>query len=86
MVIDESSELIREDMKIAGHESLKKMVQSLDNQIKREYYRFFTKERHLKSSYRYHRQILEAIKARDKILAERLTKEHILKGLVTFKS
>jgi len=66
---------------LAGHARLKKMVQSLNNQIKRISYRSFTKKGHLKSSCRYHRQILEAIKARDKILAERLTKEHIVKGL-----
>jgi len=66
---------------IAGHGRLKKIVQSLNNQIKRVSYRSFTKEGHLKSSCRYHRQILEAIKARDKLLAERLTKEHIVKGL-----
>jgi len=66
---------------LAGHARLKKMVQSLNNQIKRVSYRSFTKKGHLKSSCRYHRQILEAIKARDKMLAERLTKEHIVKGL-----
>jgi len=70
---------------LAGHGRLKKMVQSLNNQIKRVSYRSFTKEGHLKSSCRYHRQILEAIKARDKILAERLTKEHIVKGLEVHK-
>jgi len=66
---------------IAGHGRLRKMVQSLNNQIKRISYRSFTKKGHLKSSCRYHRQILEAIKSRDKILAERLTKEHIVKAL-----
>ncbi|MBW2340200.1 MAG: GntR family transcriptional regulator [Deltaproteobacteria bacterium] len=70
---------------LAGHGRLKKMVQSLNNQIKRVSYRSFTKEGHLKSSCRYHRQILEAIKARDKILAERLTREHIVKGLEVHK-
>lgn len=70
---------------LAGHGRLKKMVQSLNNQIKRVSYRSFTKEGHLKSSCRYHRHILEAIKARDKILAERLTREHIVKGLEVHK-
>lgn len=70
---------------IAGHGRLKKMVQSLNNQIKRVSYRSFTKEGHLKSSCRYHRQILEAIKARDRVLAEQLTKEHIVKGLEVHK-
>jgi DNA-binding GntR family transcriptional regulator len=66
---------------VAGHGRLKKIVQSLNNQIKRVSYRSFTKEGHLQSSCKYHRQILEAIKTRDKALAERLTKEHIEKGL-----
>jgi DNA-binding GntR family transcriptional regulator len=66
---------------MAGHGRLKKIVQSLNKQIKRVSYRSFTKAGHLQSSCRYHRQILEAIKARDKILAERLTKEHIERGL-----
>jgi len=70
---------------LAGHARLKKIVQSLNNQIKRVSYRSFTKEGHLKSSCRYHRQILEAIKARDKILAERLTREHIERGLEAHK-
>ena len=70
---------------LAGHGRLKKIVQSLNNQIKRVSYRSFTKAGHLQSSCRYHRQILEAIKARDKILAERLTKEHIERGLEVHK-
>jgi DNA-binding GntR family transcriptional regulator len=70
---------------IAGHGRLKKIVQSLNNQIKRVSYRSFTREGHLQSSCRYHRQILEALKARDKALAERLTKEHIEKGLAVHR-
>jgi DNA-binding GntR family transcriptional regulator len=66
---------------MARHGRLKKIVQSLNNQIKRISYRSFTKEGHLQSSCRYHRQILEAIRSRDKALAERLTKEHIERGL-----
>lgn len=70
---------------LAGHGRLKKMVQSLNKQIKRVSYRSFTKAGHLQSSCRYHRQIVEAIKARDKMLAERLTREHIVKGLEVHK-
>ena len=70
---------------IAEHGRLKKMIQSLNNQIKRISYRSFTKAGHLQSSCRYHRQILEAIKIRDKTLAERLTKEHIIRGLEVHK-
>ncbi len=66
---------------MAGHGRLKKMVQSLNKQIKRVSYRTLAKEGHLQSSCSYHRRILEAIKIRDKMLAERLTKEHIKRGL-----
>jgi len=82
MKYEELNNLFHETTAIlAGHGRLRKIVQSLNNQIKRVSHRSFTKKGHLKSSCRYHRLILEAIKAEDKILAERLTKEHIEKGL-----
>ena len=36
---------------------------------------------HLQSSVRYHRQIINAMKAKDKTLACRLMKEHVLEAL-----
>ena len=66
---------------IAGHARLKKIQQSLNNQIKRIAYRSFADRKHLEVSCRYHRKILEAIKAKDKAKAEQLTREHILRGL-----
>jgi DNA-binding GntR family transcriptional regulator len=66
---------------IAGHSRLKKIQQSLNNQIKRIAYRSFGDRKHLEASCKYHRKILEAIKAKDKVRAEHLTREHILKGL-----
>jgi len=66
---------------IAGHARLKKIQQSLNNQIKRIAYRSFADRRHLETSCKYHRKILDAIKAKDKTRAEQLTREHILKGL-----
>jgi DNA-binding GntR family transcriptional regulator len=36
---------------------------------------------HLQSSVRYHRQIIDAMKAKDKALACRLMKEHVLEAL-----
>ena len=66
---------------IAGHTRLKKIQQSLNNQIKRIAYRSFGDRKHLEASCRYHRKILEAIKAKDKARAEHLTREHILRGL-----
>ena len=66
---------------IAGHTRLKKIQQSLNNQIKRIAYRSFGDRKHLEASCKYHRKILDAIKDKDKARAEQLTKEHILKGL-----
>jgi DNA-binding GntR family transcriptional regulator len=66
---------------IAGHTRLKKIQQSLNNQIKRIAYRSFGDRKHLEASCKYHRKILEAIKAKDKTRAEQLTREHILRGL-----
>ena len=66
---------------IAGHARLKKIQQSLNNQIKRIAYRSFGDRKHLEMSCKYHRKILDAIKAKDKARAEQLTREHILRGL-----
>jgi DNA-binding GntR family transcriptional regulator len=66
---------------IAGHGRLKKIHQSLNNQVKRMAYRSFQDLDHLKESCEYHRKIVEAMKDRDKELAEQLTREHILRGL-----
>jgi DNA-binding GntR family transcriptional regulator len=66
---------------IAGHTRLKKMQQSLNNQIKRIAYRSFSDRKHLEMSCTYHKKILGAIKAKDKPRAEELTREHILRGL-----
>ena len=70
---------------IAGHGRLKKIHQSLNNQVKRMAYRSFQDLDHLKESCEYHRKIVEAMKHRDKRRAEQLTKEHILRGLVVQK-
>jgi DNA-binding GntR family transcriptional regulator len=66
---------------IAGHGRLKKIHQSLNNQVKRMAYRSFKDPVHLTESCEYHRKIVEAMKGRNKELAEQLTREHILKGL-----
>jgi DNA-binding GntR family transcriptional regulator len=66
---------------IAGHARLKRIQQSLNNQIKRIAYRSFADTKHLELSCKYHRKILDAIKAKDKARAEQLTREHILRGL-----
>jgi DNA-binding GntR family transcriptional regulator len=66
---------------IAGHTRLKKIQQSLNNQIKRIAYRSFADRKHLEMSCKDHRKILNAIKAKHKVRAEELTKEHVLRGL-----
>jgi hypothetical protein len=66
---------------IAGHGRLKKIQQSINNQVKRMAYRSLADPRHLEQSCRYHREILDAIKARDKARAEALTREHIQRGM-----
>jgi len=82
MKYDELNNLFHEmTANIAGHARLKKIQQSLNNQIKRIAYRSFADRKHLEVSCRYHRRILDAIKAKDKAKAEQLTREHILRGL-----
>jgi DNA-binding GntR family transcriptional regulator len=70
---------------IAGHGRLRKIQQSINNQVKRVAYRSLADRRHLEQSCRYHRAILDAIKDRDKARAEALTCEHILKGMAAQK-
>ena len=57
---------------------LKKISDSLHNQIGRFSYKSLQNKSHLQSSARYHRQIINAMKAKDKTLACRLMKEHVL--------
>ena len=68
-------------MVISGHDRLKKISVSIHNQVGRFSYRSLQNKSHLQSSVRYHRQIINAIKAQDKTLACRLMKEHVLEAL-----
>ena len=70
-----------EIMIISGHDRLKKISASIHNQIGRFSYRSLQNKSHLQSSVRYHRQIIDAIKAKDKTRACRLMKEHVLEAL-----
>ncbi len=65
----------------SGHVRLRRILQSLNNQIKRISYKSFADIEHLRASCVYHRMILEAIKAGDTDKAEDITREHILRGL-----
>ncbi|UCD79506.1 MAG: GntR family transcriptional regulator [Desulfobacterales bacterium] len=66
---------------ISGHDRLKKISASIHNQVSRFSYKSLQNRSHLKSSVRYHRQIIKAIKSGDKVLACRLMKAHVLEAL-----
>lgn len=68
-------------MLISGHDRLKKISASIHNQVSRFSYKSLQNSEHLNSSVRYHRQIITAVIARDKVLACRLMKEHVLEAL-----
>ncbi|MGD9136561.1 MAG: GntR family transcriptional regulator [Desulfobacterales bacterium] len=68
-------------MIISGHDRLKKISVSIHNQVGRFSYRSLQDKSHLKSSVRYHRKIINAMKAKNKPLACRLMKEHVLEAL-----
>lgn len=66
---------------LAGHGRLVKLLHSLNRQVKRMAFRTLCDRRRLEESCRYHREIVNAIARRDAARAERLTREHVLKGL-----
>jgi DNA-binding GntR family transcriptional regulator len=68
-------------MIISGHDRLKKISVSIHNQVGRFSYRSLQDKSHLKSSVRYHRKIINAMKVKNKPLACRLMKEHVLEAL-----
>jgi len=71
-------------MIISGHDRLKKISVSIHNQVSRFSYKSLQNRKHLDSSVRYHRQILDAIKDKDSALACKLMKEHVLKAIDAF--
>ena len=68
-------------MLISGHDRLKKISASIHNQICRFSYKSLQRRDHLKSSVCYHRKMIDAIRAKDKVSACRLMKEHVLDAL-----
>lgn len=68
-------------MVASGHDRLKKISVSIHNQVGRFSYKSLQNKSHLQSSVRYHRQIIDAIKAENKTLACRLMKNHVLEAL-----
>ena len=68
-------------MLISGHDRLKKISASIHNQVSRFSYKSLQNRAHLDSSVRYHRKIIKAVMAGDKVSACRLMKEHVLEAL-----
>ena len=66
---------------LAGNNRLAQVENNLRFQISRISYNSLKNSAHLKASLEYHRQILAAMKKRDRTLACRLMKEHVLDAL-----
>ena len=66
---------------ISGNERLKKISTSIHLQVCRFSYKSLQDKGHLNASIRYHRRILNALKNKNKSLACKLTKDHVLEAL-----
>ncbi|CAB1055508.1 hypothetical protein D1BOALGB6SA_241 [Olavius sp. associated proteobacterium Delta 1] len=73
-------------MLISGHDRLKKISASIHNQVCRFSYKSLQSRDHLDSSAWYHRKMINAIRAKDKVAACRLMKEHVLEALNVLSS
>ena len=70
-------------MEAAGNERLKKFSESLQNQVSRFSYLSLQNQAHLAASVEYHRLVVTAMESRDRVLACRLMKKHMLEALET---
>jgi DNA-binding GntR family transcriptional regulator len=68
-------------LEICNHGRLHKLLHNLNNQTKRLSYKNLQDRNHLKSNCEYHKKMFEAIKAKDKGLAENFCQEHIFRGM-----
>ena len=68
-------------MLISGNERLKKISASIHLQVCRFSYKSLQNRAHLNASLRYHRRILSALKKKNKGLACKLMKDHVLEAL-----
>jgi len=66
---------------ISGNERLKKISASIHLQVCRFSYKSLQNNAHLNSSIRYHRRIISALKEKNKALACKLMKDHVLEAL-----
>jgi len=72
-------------MQISGNNRLRKISSSIHNQVSRFSYKSLQSRSHLHSSVRYHRQIMNSIQDKNKPLACKLMKEHVLKAIDAFR-
>ena len=68
-------------MEIAGNKRLAKYAETLHNQVCRFSYRALQYREHVQEIMDYHNRIFQAVSDRDRALACRLMKEHVLEGL-----
>ena len=68
-------------MVIGGNDRLRTFASNLHNQVTLFSYKSLQDRNHLHSSLRYHREIVNAMKNKDKSLACRMMKEHVLNAL-----
>lgn len=68
-------------LEISKHGRLHRLLHNLDKQLKWLSYRNLLDSAHLQSNCESHRRMLDAIKRKDKALAEQLCKEHIFRGM-----
>jgi len=68
-------------MAIAGNDRLRTFASNLHNQVTLFSYKSLQDNNHLNSSVRYHREIVNAMKQKDRSLACRLMKEHVINAL-----
>ncbi|MCF8107333.1 MAG: GntR family transcriptional regulator [Desulfohalobiaceae bacterium] len=68
-------------MQIAGNRRLTSYAETLHNQVCRFSYLALQYKEHVQEIMEYHNRIFQAVKGRDKPLACRLMKEHVLEGL-----
>ena len=68
-------------MVIAGNDRLRTFASNLHNQVTLFSYKSLQDKNHLNSSVRYHRDIVNAMKQKDRSLACSLMKEHVLNAL-----
>ena len=78
---DHHQEFHDQIMLISGNQRLKKISASIHLQVCRFSYKSLQNRAHLNASIRYHRKILTALKTKNKPLACKLMKDHVLEAL-----